>query len=311
VHRLTKTLVAGWFSFEGMGATAGDLMARDLACEWLKKAGHSYDIAVVPPFEGGVDWREVDPRAYSHVIFVCGPFGNGEPITAFLPRFAHCRLVGLDLTMLEDLDTWNPFDLLFERDSSANARPDISFLSRRPLVPVVGLVLIHPQPEYGNRDVQKMSNDLICRLVASREVATVVIDTRLDVNSTRLRTAPEVESLIARMDVVLTTRLHGAVLALKNGVPVVAIDPVAGGAKIRRQAEAVGWPLVFAGDEVTDEQLREAFDYCLTDDARAKARECRLRAVGMVERVRDEFVAALTVTPEVRNDRGPGRMPPD
>ena len=49
-----------------------------------------------------------------------------------------------------------------------------------------------------------------------------------------LRTAEEVESLIARMDVVLTTRLHGLVLALKHGVPVVAIDPIAGGAKLRR-----------------------------------------------------------------------------
>jgi hypothetical protein len=25
-------LVAGWFSFEQMGATAGDLLARDVAC---------------------------------------------------------------------------------------------------------------------------------------------------------------------------------------------------------------------------------------------------------------------------------------
>ena len=31
-----KTLVAGWFSFEQMGASAGDLLARDLVCEWLE-----------------------------------------------------------------------------------------------------------------------------------------------------------------------------------------------------------------------------------------------------------------------------------
>ena len=28
-----KTLVAGWFSFEQMEASAGDLLARDLVCE--------------------------------------------------------------------------------------------------------------------------------------------------------------------------------------------------------------------------------------------------------------------------------------
>ena len=27
-----RILVAGWFSFEDMGATAGDIIARDIAC---------------------------------------------------------------------------------------------------------------------------------------------------------------------------------------------------------------------------------------------------------------------------------------
>jgi hypothetical protein len=47
--------------------------------------------------------------------------------------------------MLQPLDEWNPFDLLLERDSSATARPDITFLSRQPKVPVVEVVQVHPQ----------------------------------------------------------------------------------------------------------------------------------------------------------------------
>jgi hypothetical protein len=35
---------------------------------------------------------------------------------------------------------------------------------------------------------------------------------------------------------------------LKDGVPAVAIDPVSGGAKIRRQAATLGWPVVFDAD---------------------------------------------------------------
>src|SRR5262249_19559698 len=153
---------------------------------------------------------------------------------------------------LDPLDQWNPFDLLLERDSSRRAHPDMTFFSRAPLVPVVGVILIHPQPEYRERDVYRAANDAVHRLVTRRAVAAVASDTRLATNTTGLRTAAEIESLIARMDLVLTTRLHGTVLALKNGVPVVAIDPVAGGAKIRRQAETVGWPIIFAGDAVTD-----------------------------------------------------------
>src|SRR5436305_1693050 len=34
-----KALVTGWFSFEQMGASAGDLLARDVACKWLRDAG--------------------------------------------------------------------------------------------------------------------------------------------------------------------------------------------------------------------------------------------------------------------------------
>jgi Polysaccharide pyruvyl transferase len=297
-----KALVTGWFSFEQMGATAGDLLARDLACEWLERAGYPYDVALAPPFPDGVDWRLVDPEAYSHVVFVCGPFGNGEPITEFLERFDGRRLVGLNLTMLESLDTWNPFDLLLERDSSATSHPDISFLSRQAPVPVVGLVLIDTQPEYKERDAHEAANDAIRRLVASREVSAVVIDTRLDTNSTGLRTSSEVESLIARMDVVLTTRLHGTVLALKNGVPAVVVDPVVGGGKIRRQAETIGWPLVFSADSLTDRALGLALDYCLTEDARVKARECRGWAESMAQEVRDEFISSLARSRDLAED---------
>ena len=54
----------------------------------------------------------------------------------------------------------------------------------------------------------------------------------------------------------MTTRLHGLVLALKNGVPAVAIDTVAGGAKVARQADALGWP-VLAADSLTASELAE------------------------------------------------------
>ena len=154
-----KVLVAGWFSFDEMGATAGDLLARDVVCRWLDEAAVPYAIATAPPFGDGVDWRSVDPSPYRHVVFVCGPFGNGWPLTDFLPRFAHCRLVGVDLSVLQPLDEWNPFDLLLERDSSRTARPDIAFLSDRPLVPVVGLYCSTASPT-GRRTLNSPSSSI-------------------------------------------------------------------------------------------------------------------------------------------------------
>jgi len=290
-----RALVAGWFSFEGMGATAGDLLVRDVVCEWLNRAGCPYDLALAKPFPGGVDWQTADAGAYSHVVFVCGPFGNGWPVTEFLSRFAGRKLIGVNLSMLEALETWNPFDLLLERDSSAGSRPDLAFLSRRPPVPVVGLVLIHAQSEYGERGLQHAANDALRRLVASREMSAIAIDTRLDSNGTGLRTPAEVESVIARMDVILTTRLHGLVLALKNSVPAVVIDPVAGGAKIRRQTETIGWPLLFTADALDDDELARAFDHCLTAEARIQARECAAHARSSLIGACDRFLPALGV----------------
>lgn len=288
-----RTLVAGWFSFELMGASAGDLMARDLACAWLHDAAMPYDVALAPPFQGGVDWRGVDPDDYSHLLFVCGPMGNGPPVDEMLQRFAAATRVGLNLTMLHRLDEWNPFDLLWERDSSAAARPDLAMAATVPSVPVVGLILIDQQPEYGSRDRRGDVDVAFDRLLNAREAAVVPIDTRLDENKTGLRTPAEVATLIARLDVVLTTRLHGTVLAIKAGVPPLVVDTVSGGAKVSRQAERLGWPALLKVDELTDEALERTFSWCLTSEARSAAIRCRDRALLDIDHVRDDFILAL------------------
>jgi hypothetical protein len=92
------------------------------------------------------------------------------------------------------------------------------------------------------------------------------------------------------------------VLALKNGIPALAIDPVAGGGKIERQAETIGWPIMFTANALTDETLQQAFDYCLTVDAKAKAKECRKRAVKKIQVVREEFITALSQRGETAED---------
>jgi len=122
-----QVLIAGWFSFEQMGATAGDLYSQDIVKEWLEKNKISCDVAFETPFQGGVKWREVDPNKYSYVIFICGPFGNGWPITDFLDYFTGVKIIGINLSMLQTLEEWNPFDLLLERDSTRRVNPDLVF----------------------------------------------------------------------------------------------------------------------------------------------------------------------------------------
>ena len=277
-----------------MGATAGDLMAKDMVCAWLDRAGREYDVAYAPPFTGGISWSEVDAGDYRDIVFVCGPFGNGEPVVPFLEKFAGLPLFGVNLTMLQDLSEWNPFTYLWERDSSRQTRPDITYLTHESRkVPVVGAIFIHPQEEYGERDRHREAHAAIREALALRDTAVVPIDTRLDENLHGLHSAAQVDSLIARMDVVVTTRLHGTVLALKNGVPALVVDPIDGGAKISRQAKVVGWNVLHAVESLRVEALLRDFDFCLTEAARQKAAECRDRAIAMLADLPDEFIAAL------------------
>ena len=99
--------------------------------------------------------------------------------------------------------------------------------------------------------------------------------------------------MIARMDVVVTTRLHGMVLALKNGVPAVVVDPIEGGAKITRQAEVLRWP-VLSSVACDSAALFRAYDFCLTEEARAKARSVAQEGRTRLAETQREFVAFMT-----------------
>lgn len=287
-----RTLVAGWFSYPQWGATAGDIIARDLVTDWLRQASHDVDVANAPPFDGGVDWRAVDPHDYDHVVFVCGPFPRTRHADQFLERFRGSRTIGVNLTMIESAAEWQPFDLLWERDSDRTVRPDITLLSAVPAVPVIGVCLVEPQWEYTS-SAHAAAEAAIGRLTRSREMALVRIDTRLDRGGNPLRTPAEVESLIARMDAVITTRLHGTVLSIKSGVPPLVIDPVAGGAKVLRQAERLDWPVRFVADALDDAKLEAALDWCLSASASQRVLQCRASAYAEAASMRDEFIAAM------------------
>ena len=289
-----RILVAGWFSFDEVVATVGDLLARDVLCRWLDRAQLTYEVANAPLLGGGIDWRAADPAGYDRVIFVCGPFGRRPLLAEFVDRFGERPLVGVDLTMLEGEGAWNPFDLLFERDGEAKdrARPDLSFAAEpAPALAVTAVLLAHVQGEYPD-GLHRAAAEGIARLPDVRPTALFHTDTDL-LDADRVRSAAEVASLIARADVVVTTRLHGLVLALRQGVPAVAIDPIAGGAKVTRQAEAIGWPAVLSAASLSDEALGEAFDFCLTPEARSRARECAEGAQRELADLEETFVAAL------------------
>ena len=125
------------------------------------------------------------------------------------------------------------------------------------------------------------------------DVAVVEIDTCLDPdNRTGFRSPAQIEAVISKMDLVVTTRLHGLVLSLKNGVPVVAVDPVKGGQKVLRQAETLAWPHRFTPETASEKALSDAIFKCLRPGAAAAAREVGERARQALKEVEITFASA-------------------
>lgn len=284
-----RALVAGWFSFEYGHATAGDVMAADVLVNWLKEMDIQPDVAFVAPFAGDVDWREVRPEDYELVVFVCGPFEVKAYEAEFLHRFRRNRVIGINLSLNDAPQEWNPFDRLLERDSPSGARPEMAFAGKAPKVPVVGVCLVEHYPEGHTNKAHAQIRALLKR----HDLAIVPIDTRLDKNQFGLRSKSEVESLLARMDAVVTTRLHGMVLSIKNGVPVVPIDPKWGGGKIVKQAQTIGWPVSFSVDKLDPDKLDGALNFCLSERARELAKSCAGQALMQLASVKEELVEAV------------------
>jgi hypothetical protein len=284
-----RVLVAGWFSFEYGHATAGDVISADVLVNWLRELDFKPDVASVAPFEGDVNWREVSPEDYGLVVFVCGPFEIKSYEAEFLYRFRRNRVIGINLSLNQSPQEWNPFDRLLERDSPSGARAELAFAGDADHVPVVGACLVEDYPE-GHT---KKAHGHIRALLNRHDLAIVPIDTRLDKNQFGLRSKSEVESLLARMDAVVTTRLHGMVLAIKNGVPVVPIDPKWGGGKIVRQAQTIGWPVSFSVDDLDPGKLDDALRFCLSAPAREQAKSCARQALVQLAAVKEELVEAI------------------
>lgn len=296
-----RALVVGHFS------TVGDIEVLRQVERQLTAASMPYDIGPYLPqiaasIDGSVEIREVDPARYSHLIAVCGPFHRAYLTrhSIGLRRFAHCVRIGVNLSMIDDLDAWNPFHALLGRDSDQWQRPDLSFLEPVERVPVVGLCLVHRQREYGQRQSHGKASDLLRRLAQRANVAVLELDTEWpgERNASKLSSPAQFESICARLDVMLTTRLHGTVLALKNGVPAIAIDPIIGGGKVSRQAKAIGWPEAYRIDEVTDEALDAALARCLSEPARVAAGKVAERARATLRSITEDFQSALLLEPQ-------------
>lgn len=289
-----RVLLVGWFSFWDGEATAGDVLSLQAVSRALERAGVPFDVAWSRGFTGeGVDVDEADPESYTHVVFVCGPI-HGPQVAAVHERFARCRRYAVGVSVVDPADpTVTGFHRIWPRDAPTTApQQDLAALAPSGEVPVTGVVLAHGQREYGERGRHTDVTETIIGWLAGKDCARVPLDTRLDAEDWRLaRTPAQLESVVRRLDLVVTTRLHGLVLALKNGVPALAVDPVQGGAKVSAQARAWRWPAVLEAGAVDTAALDRSFDWCRSASGRLWA--ARSRGPGTAASALTDLVSAI------------------
>ncbi|WP_371668743.1 polysaccharide pyruvyl transferase family protein [Streptomyces sp. NBC_00289] len=294
-HR--RLLLTGWFSFPRGEATAGDVLALERVRDVLGHAGIAHDVAWSPGFRPeALHLEDVRPGDYSHLVFVCGPV-HGEQIEELHRRFAHCVRIAVGTSVIAPgSPAVTGFHRVLARDAS-DTEPGRDLAARAPAPPqrpVVGVVLTHGQHEHGPQRRHVRVAEEVTSWLAGKDCACLQLDTRLDTRDWRLCATPaQLESVLTRLDLVVTDGLDGLVLALRAGVPALAVDPVAGGANVTAQARACDWPALVPAEQLDGRLLERWWHWCLTTGsvtARQIAAEFR---EGVVRDGADRLVEAL------------------
>lgn len=278
-----RALVVGWPSVLHGEATAGDVLAMRTVEHALTRAQIHHETAwspvMCPP--GGLVLDDAEPSLYSHLVFACGP-ATGTPLMELHERFAHCTRIAIGVSVIDPDDpAVTGFHRVLARDCPESPpRPDLATVAPlatgSSLPPVLGVFLTAGQREYGARRRHDAVTGTLQAWLARIDAGRLDLDTRLDPRDWRLPASPEqLQSVIQRLDAVVTMRMHGLVLALRAGVPVIALDPVEGGGKVTAQARALDWPAVLSADAATEAALDHQLAWCLSEGRTLARRQAR------------------------------------
>ncbi|HEV2739200.1 MAG TPA: polysaccharide pyruvyl transferase family protein [Candidatus Elarobacter sp.] len=265
MHAGARTVLVAWYGSFEAGGTIGDLLAMRSVVARLAGDGHAVSHASAHDVEVAgsrrVDLNYARPDEFDGLVFVCGPIIRGHPQTqALFERFAAKPKLGVAVSLFPagHANYADLFDRVLPREGRAPAfedvaiaaPPDAAVVARSDPRFTVGIVLRGPQSEYEPQRCLAERTSVIVR-EAARELAARRCGRVVEIENHLQRSgiAPAaIESQYAACDLVLTSRFHGAMLALRHGVPFVAVDQIEGGAKVSALIGATGWPHVYRAE---------------------------------------------------------------
>ncbi|AXB42388.1 polysaccharide pyruvyl transferase family protein [Amycolatopsis albispora] len=266
-----RVLLTGWPSFPDGEATAGDVLSLRSVRSALTSARIDNETAWSPVFRpGAMRLEDAEPSRYSHVVFVCGP-AHGAQVRRLHERFGDCHRIAAGVSVIDPEDpAVTGFHRVLARDEPGGARPDLAWHAGTTRTPVIGVALAPGQREYGGRRRHELVHGALDRWLSTLDCVRLPVDTRLDSRDWRNCATPDqFGSLLARLDALVTTRLHGLVFGLRAGIPVLAVDPIEGGGKVTAQARALGWPALVGAESVAEPGVLDHWwSWCLSERGR-------------------------------------------
>jgi hypothetical protein len=229
--------------------TIGDLMALYNVAICLRRSFSQLDIA----WNGGlfdlsqlcVNIDQIDKAKYDAVLYVCGPLTRGHP--AFFAQFPSAKKIAVGVSITNQVDPFSFVDSVHARDSESGSNFDLALADigyphfnadPRARDNRIAVCLVGDQAEYGVDDGYDRAAALVEQ--ATGGCQTVSVQTLLDTS----RPIPaSVELDLQCASSLITTRMHGALLAIYHGVPVISIDQIRGGAKVTRMLAQLEWPV--------------------------------------------------------------------
>ena len=217
-----------------------------------------------------VDWRRVSPVFVDAFIFVCGPLLKQHPPTKELfEKFSLCTKIAVGVSLLpkDHFNYHNPFDHVLAREGTTELFADVAILApefrfddRRMHSAskiTIGLAMRGPQNEYGtevclSKQLDETINSALNEIETWENIHVIKIENHLQRSG---RSPREIEDQYRSCDLIISSRFHGCMMALRHLVPFIAIDQIKDGAKVLNLVGETGWPHVYQADKIKFEQI--------------------------------------------------------
>ena len=310
-------LVAWYGSLDGQG-TIGDLLAMQSVVTHLVglgyKVSHASAVNIRVVGSRRVEWGGTPPGSFDAFIFVCGPILRHHPETqALFRQFAGIPRIGVSVSLFPagHFNHMNPFDEVLAREGKPERFEDVAIIApatihrparTRKKPPTIGIALRGQQSEYGQELCLWERTAQIAHEAANSVIEQLGGRIVLIENHLRRSGLPQegIEAQYADCDLIITSRFHGAVMALRHLVPFIAIDQIKGGAKVLNLVGATLWPYVYEARTANPARLVSIASRLLAGDLDQMLFDVRSRTINNANTTLARLIELVHALPSKR-----------